>query len=84
MGKDVSDTGCMLAQHVGVDAQGHGWVGEDQAAVVVPGRPSGEAFYRLLAMVLAQDGDGFAVDADGAEPAALSGAFDALAAYDGS
>jgi len=58
-------------------------VGEDQAAVVVPGRPSGEAFCCLLAAVIAQDGDGFAVDADGAGPAALGGTFDALAAYDG-
>ena len=44
----------------------------------------GEAFCCLLAAVLAQDGDGFAVDADGAGTAALGGAFDALAAYDGS
>jgi hypothetical protein len=58
--------------------------GEERAAAVVPGQPSGEAFYRLLAMVLAQDGHGFAVDADGAGPAALGGAFDTLAAYDGS
>jgi hypothetical protein len=27
LGEDVPDTGCMLAQHVGVDAQGYGWVG---------------------------------------------------------
>ena len=55
--------------------------GEDQAAAVVPGRCGGEAFCCLLAVVLAQDGDGFAVDADGAGPAALGGAFDALAAH---
>lgn len=32
-GEDVPDTGCMLAQNVRVDAQGHGWVG-----VAKPGR----------------------------------------------
>jgi hypothetical protein len=26
LGEDVSDTDRVLAQHMGVDAQGHGWV----------------------------------------------------------
>jgi hypothetical protein len=31
--------------------------GEDQHAVIVPGRPSGEAFFALLAAMLSQDRD---------------------------
>ena len=27
LGEDVSDSCCVLAENVGVDAQGHGWIG---------------------------------------------------------
>src|SRR5213078_958664 len=54
-------------------------VGEDQAAAVVPGRPGGKPFFGLLATVLAQYGNGFAVNADCAGTAALGRAFDTLA-----
>ena len=55
--------------------------GEDQAAVVVPGRPGGEPFFGLLAAMLPQDGHSPTVEADRAGPAAFGGAFNALAAH---
>ena len=57
--------------------------GEDQTTTIDPGRTGSQPFFVLATLMLAQDRDGLAVDADDPGPAALCGSLNTLAPYDG-
>jgi hypothetical protein len=57
--------------------------GEDQTAAISPGRCRSQPFFALMTLVLTQDNDSLAVDADDSGPAAFGCSLDSLALHHG-